>query len=307
MPTETISPIVEYEQQESPELEVNAAEFCSAYRAVCDLQRLTVAHLMHLRPHDLSAGAMQKHGDEYRLEHVERILASPKIQAIIDQSIKNGHYPPILHDEAMRSYIFGLSRAGFVGGLIEGITNGELNQNTKRRFYKERLIDMNHTFTQLIDSEFGRNAGFNRQNLHDLLAAAFGAGHDEDSLKLVTSLEAGLAVEVGTKRYMEEIGPEFGIKVRFSTVTEDGKKIDVMCTNSRNNLGIDIKSGDKNSGADGEPRAYYSPIEQLDLHEYRVRELYPAKHTTIDSNFEIKADAYKHKIHELFTEFNALP
>jgi hypothetical protein len=164
---------------------------------------------------------------------------------------------------------------------------------------------MNHAFNELADSDFGREIGMTRHALGQVIGDAYGAKIDERSAQLSEKIEMGVASEVAAKRYIESVGSDMGIEVRYATNDEDAKKIDIVCLQGRKQLGIDVKSGDQHS-PEGEKRAWYSPIEEFDIGDYRVRELYPSKSTCIGNNFEIKAEAYQKKIDSLLAEFSQL-
>lgn len=311
MPNEILAPNLLLGSAERHEIDIDAEKFCEAYRDVSNLQRLATAATLGVLPAHLTSGNLPNALDESAVPHflsrLESILASPQMQNHIEQSIANGNYQPLLEDEEMRSYIVGLARIGFTGALIDGLVEAGKIPRHDKRAYRHILIEMNHSFKTLADSGFGRELGFGRSHLKDILGETYGANYDERSAQLRNKLEMGIAAEVATMRYIEQAGAGLGIEARYSTVEEDGKKIDIICRQGRKNLGIDVKSGDKNSGPGGEVRAWRTPIEEYDLNEYRVRELYPAKETSIGEKFDIKAKAYERVIDELLEEFSDLP
>lgn len=310
MPYEATLPDVIATEYEAHETDVTPAEFCQAFQDISNLQRHTTASVLHLRPGLLTAGNVPSLvGKEHTgmfLQKVDAVVNSEQMRSHIELCIENGNYSNILQDEHIRSYIMGLARTGFMGGLIDGLLNAGNIPPYEKRVYRQSLIEMNHGFKELVDSPFGREVGFSRQNLKHVIGEACGSNYDITSARITNKIEMGVAAEVATKRYIEKKMPGTGVGVRDATAEEDSKKIDLVCRYGNLLLGIDVKSGDKHSGGPKDARAWYSPIEEFGIGEYRVRELYPALETCIGNNFEIKAKAYEKKIDELLEEFRTL-
>jgi hypothetical protein len=123
----------------------------------------------------------------------------------------------------------------------------------------------------------------------------------------VARIEKGIAVEVGTKRCLEDLGRQFGTDVRWATAEEDSKNIDIVCSQGQKKLDIQVKSNDLvGSVIDDNQKAMYTAIEEYGIDEYRVRQLSPAADTAIGENFEVRAPRYKQLIEELLEEFDNL-
>jgi hypothetical protein len=309
MPAETLVLDSASETYQSQEIHIDAADFCAAFSDVSNLQRHATASVLHVKPNQLSAGNLARHLNEDNAEgyfkKIDHVVNSEQMASHIEQCISNGNYHELLSDEHMFSYILDLARTGFVGGIIDGLLDSGAIPQHKKRVYRERLIEMNHAFKDLADSGFSRDIGMTRHGLKEVIGKAYGAKIDQRSAELTEKVEMGVAAEVATKRYIETAGRSTGLEVRYATAEEDAKKMDVVCVSGSKLLGIDVKSGDKHSPK-GDERAWSSPIEEFDIGEYRVRELYPAKESCIGNNFEIKAEAYKKKIDEVLEDFRGL-
>jgi hypothetical protein len=310
MPTETIALDALAVEPEIHEIDITPDRLCQSLKDISNLQRHATASVLHVLPGVLTAGNVSKHasriGAEEFFRRTDYIVSSDQMRRHIELCISNGNYPDLLSDGQNRSYVMGLARTGFIGALIVGLLDTGAIPQSNKRIYKERLIDMNHSFREFADSDFAREHGVKRRHLKRAINDIYGADVDEHSKQLAHKLEMGIAAEIATKRYIEGTGAQLGIHVRYGSIEEDSKKMDLVCTQGRKTLGIDVKSGDKNSGSGGEARAFHSPIEEFDFHEYRVRELYPAKESCIGDDFEVKARAYQQITDNLLAEFSTI-
>ena len=274
-----------------PETLYDADSFCDAYRDVISLVK-----------HGLKeAEARFGFGDD-DLQRADTVIHSDQLHSHLEQALANGNYPDILADEQMRSLIIEMACIGTLGKLVE--LQLQKDRLSVSILYKQRVIEMNHAFAGLADSELRGQLGLGRRHLRELIGATLGV---HPSSKEVTRLEKGIAVEVGTKKCLEDLGRELGTEVRWASAIEDSKNIDIVCTQGKKKLDIQVKSNDLvGSVIDDNQKALYTPMEEYGIDEYRVRQLSPAADTAIGENFEVRAPRYKQVIEQLLEEFNNL-
>ncbi len=291
MPSETLlepSPRILAEQQEA---EYSADNFCAAYGDVVGLIR-----------HGLAVAESQLGFSDSQLRAADAIIYSPQLRSHIESTIATGNYPEILADSQKRALVIDMACDGIFGRLVE--LQLRRDRAGASRENKERLIQMNHNFTELADSEFGKNMGFGRRHLRAIIGATYGLPQESEE---VAALERGLAVEVGTKNCLAELGKEHGVEVRWASAAEDLRNVDIVCLQGAKRLDIQVKSVDSVGRTAGDlQQASYSRPEEYGLHEYRVRELSPAADTAVGENFEVRAARYGQKIDELLTELDQL-
>lgn len=291
MLTEAAAPPVQSEQPySSPEVEYKAEDFCQAYQDVVGLLK-----------HGLRVAETRFKFDNSDLKKVENVIQSQPLRNYLNQAVSNGHYPSILHDEQMRAYIIDMACTGVFGRIVE--LERRRDQYSVPRLYKERIIDMNHAFVGLADSELGNRLGIGRTHMKKIIGFTFGAHLESEE---VGALERGVAVEVGTKKCVQELAFREGIQVRWSTPQEDARNVDIVCVQNHKTLGLQIKSKDQTSGSREDRHAFYTPIEEYGPHEYRVRQLSPAADTAIGEHYEVRAARYRDVIESLLADFSQL-
>jgi hypothetical protein len=289
----TEAPIAQLPSETLPQPETlyDADSFCDAYKDVISL----VKHGL------MAAEARFGFGDD-DLQRADTVIHSDQLRSHLEQALANGNYPDVLADEQMRSLIIEMACIGTLGKLVD--TQLQKNRLSVPRLYKERVIEMNHAFANLADSELGSQMGLGRSHLRELIGATLGA---HPSSKEVVRIEKGIAVEVGTKRSLENLGQRFGVDVRWATADEDSRNIDVVCMQGEKRLDIQVKSNDLvGSVIDDNQKAFYTPMEEYGIDEYRVRQLSPAADTAIGENFEVRAPRYTQVIEQLLDEFDQL-
>lgn len=273
------------------EAKLDADNFCEAYKDVIGLVK-----------HGLAVAKARFGIEDSDLQKADTIIYSDQIRSYLGQAISNGNYPQILDDEHMRSYIIDMACAGALGRLVE--LQLHKDRASVSRIYKERMIEMNHGFAALADSELGEKLGFGRYHLKELIAATYGL---HPSSPEVTLLEKGIAVEVGTKKCLQELAEDHGTNVRWATAAEDAHNIDIVCEKGDKKLDIQVKSKDSiGQATHEEKRASYSHFEAFGLNEYRVRHLSPAADTAIGEHFEVRALRYRELLDEMLSEFDRL-
>jgi hypothetical protein len=280
-----------YETSTHQETVYDADSFCDAYKDVIGLVR-----------HGLSAAEARFNFDRSDLKKAETIIYSDQLHNYLERAVTNGNYPHVLADEQMRSLIIDMACTGAFGSIVKKQLDGD--KLGPARVFKERVVEMNHAFVSLADSELGRQLGLGRSSLRNLIGTTLGM---HPSSNTVIALEKGIAVEVGTKNCLTELGAEYGIDTRWSSAQEDLHNIDIVCTQGGKQLDIQVKSVDSVGRTTGDSQqALYSGIEEYGLHEYRVRQLSPAADTAIGEDFEVRAPRYRQKLEELLTEFDKL-
>ncbi len=273
------------------EIKLDAEDFCEAYRDVIGLVK-----------HGLVVAKARFEIEDSDLQKADTIIYSDQIRAYLEQAISNGNYPQILDDEHMRSYVIDLACAGTLGRLVEL----QLHKDRKSvsRVYKERMIEMNHSFADLADSELGDKLSIGRRHLKELIGATYGL---HSSSQEVALLEKGISVEVGTKKCLQDLAERHGTVVRWATAAEDANNIDIVCEKDDKKLDIQVKSKDLIGHAiNDEQHASYSHFEEFGINEYRVRHLSPAADTAIGEHFEIRAVRYRELLDRMLSEFDKL-
>jgi len=299
-----ISPPVE--SAEEAEQQLSADEFSEAYSLTCETVR---ALLKRHDPQTFSAPfeLLVKQGlSEEKLNEAVEFLDSDQARAVLDKFFVQNSRSPAFTDSSLRSYLVSMGLSGAATGLIDGSLNSNKLPRQRVRQFKSLLVTTHHEILKLVDSDFGQQLGFGRKHLKSILRSAYGESSTKDS-SLADMAEAGIAVEIATKRYIEELiadGKFPGRRVRYSTSAEDMIGRDIVYQAGDKALLIDVKSSDKNHHG-GEPVAGYSRLEPVDANIFKIERMHPAKHTVVDEQFRILANNYRRVIEDALSEFEA--
>jgi hypothetical protein len=135
-----------------PEIAYDADSFCEAYRDVVSLVKRGLK----------TAEARFGFGDD-DLQRADTVIHSDQLRSHLEQALANGNYPDVLADEQMHSLIIEMACIGTLGKLVD--TQLQKDRLSVPRLYKERVIEMNHAFADLADSELGSQMGLGRSHL----------------------------------------------------------------------------------------------------------------------------------------------
>lgn len=289
--------------------EATAEDFLESYGAICALEREVLAKALNLPAHKLTpsylASHLQAENGDRLLSKIDRILNSEHNGPYIEKCVElSEHAPALLRDEHSRSYVTDLAREGIMSGLIQAFLDTKKLPWDMRQAYKAREIRFNDHIVDLVDSQYGEQLGITRGDLRHIIRAAYGP-HDAHATINADMLEAGLAVEIATKKYMETAESAEGLSVRYGSADEDKRGGDIICQNGEKTLIVDVKSGDKNETEPEDARPFHTPLIEEAPNVYKIRQLHPASHRAIGENFEIKAGGYKREIDSVFAEFAA--
>ena len=292
------------ESAEEMERQLSVDEFIEAYSLTCETVR---ALLKRHDPQTFSAPfeLLVKQGlDERKLNDAVEFLDSGQSRAVLEKFFVQNSRSPIFADGELRSYLISMALSGSATGLIDGSLNSNKLPREHVRQFKSLLVTTHHEILKLVDSDFGKQLGFGRKHLKSILRSAYGESSARDPA-LADMAEAGIAVEIATKRYIEELitsGKLPGRRVRYSTSAEDMIGRDIVYQAGDKALLIDVKSSDKNHYG-GEPAAGYTRPEPVGANIFKIERMHPAKHTVVDERFRILASNYRRVIEDALSEF----
>lgn len=292
--------------------EYSAEDFSAAFSEVCALERKILSAKLGLSEQTLSpsnlSASLQPNQFKIILDRMDLILNSEENQRVVDNYSDQHSHEPLLKDADMRQHLVELAKKALVGGYIDQFLHNKTSWLSRPdlKLYKSRLIDVHNAYIDFIESPVAADLSFDRGHLRRLIRAAYGRDLD-GSTGLADAIESGIAVEVATKRYIENLLRQHDAppdSVRFGTVQEDLRGGDIVYSAPGGVLFIDVKSGDKDgANSNHEKSSRASTMEDFGPREFRVRELHPASHHSIGSHFEIKEGHYRSVIEKLIQKF----